>query len=48
MSKYNINSEDVVNKRSNVRQLVDILQVDIASKDTTTPTPVDQFTRKKI
>jgi hypothetical protein len=47
MSKYNINSEDVVNKRSNVRQLVDILQVDIASKDTTTPTPVDQFTRKK-
>jgi len=46
MSKYNINSEDVVNKRSNIRQLVDILQVDIASKDTDTP-PNEQSTRKK-
>lgn len=51
MTYYNINSTDRVYKKSNIRQLVDILQVDIASKyDTTsgddvTTTPI--YTRKK-
>jgi hypothetical protein len=39
-----INSEDIINKKSNVRQLVDILQIDIAGKSST---DVDQKTRKK-
>lgn len=44
MKKFEIGSENIVNKQSNVRQLVDILQVDIAGKDTNA---VDQKTRKK-
>ena len=51
MTYYNINDTDKVYKKSNIRQIVDILQVDIASKyDTvsggqTTTTPTN--TRKK-
>ena len=39
-----IESEDIINKKSNIRQLVDILQVDISGKSST---DVDQKTRKR-
>lgn len=47
MTYYNINDTDKVYKKSNIRQLVDILQVDIASKyeDNGSVTPTN--TRKK-
>ena len=51
MTYFEISNSDKVSKKSNIRQLVDILQVDIASKyDTTsdgvtTTTPTN--TRKK-
>ncbi len=50
MTFYPINNSDRVNKKSNIRQLVDVLQVDIASKyDATDPAdpPVEIHTRKK-
>jgi len=43
MSFYEFNEEDKVNKKSQIRQLVDILAVDIAGKDATATTN----TRKK-
>tara|TARA_Y100000114_G_scaffold157098_1_gene187060 strand:+ start:3834 stop:5054 length:1221 start_codon:yes stop_codon:yes gene_type:complete len=39
-----IESEDIINKKSNIRQLVDILQIDIAGKNAS---DIDQNTRKK-
>ena len=44
MSFYGFNDEDKVNKKSQIRQLVDILAVDIAGKDSSN---VDTKTRKK-
>ena len=44
MSFYEFNEEDKVNKKSQIRQLVDILAVDIAGKDATATTT---DTRKK-
>tara|TARA_Y100001970_G_scaffold35852_1_gene44319 strand:- start:4770 stop:6056 length:1287 start_codon:yes stop_codon:yes gene_type:complete len=46
MSFYEFNEEDKVNKKSQIRQLVDILAVDIAGKDSSSPA-VDTKTRKK-
>ena len=46
MSFYEFNEEDKVNKKSQIRQLVDILAVDIAGKDSNDP-PVNTKTRKK-
>ena len=43
-SQINVNAADIQNKSSNVSQLVDILGIDIASKDTSS---VEQNTRKK-
>lgn len=45
MTFYDINDSDRVNKKSNIRQLVDILKVDIAGK-TDAATPVPTNTRK--
>lgn len=46
MTFYDINDSDRVSKKSNIRQLVDILQADIASKDDADPSnPLN--TRKK-
>ena len=39
MTLYHINDTDKVSKKSNIRQLVDILQVDIASKYDDNGTP---------
>jgi hypothetical protein len=51
MTYYNINDTDKVYKKSNIRQIVDILQVDIASKYDTTSngdvTTTPTHTRKK-
>ncbi len=44
MSFYEFNEEDKVNKKSQIRQLVDILAVDVAGKDSSN---VDTKTRKK-
>ena len=46
MTFYKFNDEDKVNKKSQIRQLVDILAVDIAGKDSSSPA-VDTNTRKK-
>ena len=46
MTFYDINDSDRVSKKSNIRQLVDILQADVASKDDADPSnPLN--TRKK-
>lgn len=47
MTLYHINDTDKVSKKSNIRQLVDILQVDIASKYDDNGTPTPTYTRKK-
>jgi hypothetical protein len=47
MTFYDINDSDRVSKKSNIRQLVDILQADIASKDDAVPTSNALNTRKK-
>jgi hypothetical protein len=47
MTYYNINSTDKVYKKSNIRQLVDILQVDIASKYEENSDVTPTYTRKK-
>ena len=48
MSFYEITNEDKINKKSNVRQLVDILQVDIASySEDANGNLVNENTRKK-
>ena len=46
MTFFKIRNEDKVNRTSNIRQLVDILQVDIASKDDSA-SATEQNTRKK-
>lgn len=46
MTFYDINDSDRVSKKSNIRQLVDILQADVASKDDADP-PNLLNTRKK-
>ena len=47
MTLYHINDTDKVSKKSNIRQLVDILQVDIASKYEESGTITQTHTRKK-
>ena len=47
MTLYHINDTDKVSKKSNIRQLVDILQVDIASKYDDSGTITPTYTRKK-
>jgi hypothetical protein len=47
MTLYHINDTDKVSKKSNIRQLVDILQVDIASKYDDSETITQTHTRKK-